>query len=435
VHKVADKPIPADTGSDGPLESLVLARIASAARPVDKGEIAADLSVFAAAQVPASRWRASVDGAIAALRAAGQVVPRPGGFEATPAGTAAAARYLGIAASTPLSWDKACNVWLVAKALGQRKASAKRLAALATLEGLRAAVLIEAYGLQIKGAATPARLRQALAAVALKRAFGGETAAAVAGKTGLPARASRLLAAQLMEKPRDPGTDRRLVSALAAQACAARGADLPALRAAVLRRAFAVPDRGAPERAERVEAPAAPAASAAKAVPAQRDGSPAARGTPANGASAHGASANGSPAGRRIDLQDVAREVWRLATSLREQGGAKVAHDAPSPTAAAGPLDMPAFASEVRRLAAGEAQGWSGDRKAYISRVWRTVREQRPEWGLSEIEFKCMLAEAHRSGQLALANADLKDQSNIKDVQDSAVIYRNAVFHFIRVDA
>ena len=45
-----------------------------------------------------------------------------------------------------------------------------------------------------------------------------------------------------------------------------------------------------------------------------------------------------------------------------------------------------------------------------------------------------MLAEAHRAGSLALANADLKDNSNIKDLQDSAVVYKNAVFHFIRVD-
>jgi hypothetical protein len=63
------------------------------------------------------------------------------------------------------------------------------------------------------------------------------------------------------------------------------------------------------------------------------------------------------------------------------------------------------------------------------------MRAKRPEWGLSEHEFKVLLAEAHRSGQLALANADLKDESNIKDVQESAVVYRNAVFHFIRVDA
>ena len=100
----------------------------------------------------------------------------------------------------------------------------------------------------------------------------------------------------------------------------------------------------------------------------------------------------------------------------------------------AGRPDLPGFASEVRRHAVSQAQGWVGNRKAYISHVWRNIREKRPEWGLSEIEFKCMLAEAHRAGQLALANADLKDKDNIKDVQESAVSYRNAVFHFIRVD-
>ena len=103
MHKVAEKPMPADAGSDDTLASLVLARIASAARPVDKGEIAADLSVFAAAQVPASRWRAAVERAIGALKADGQVAPRLGGFEATPSGTAAAAKFLGIAAGTPPS--------------------------------------------------------------------------------------------------------------------------------------------------------------------------------------------------------------------------------------------------------------------------------------------------------------------------------------------
>ena len=34
-----------------------------------------------------------------------------------------------------------------------------------------------------------------------------------------------------------------------------------------------------------------------------------------------------------------------------------------------------------------------------------------------------------------LDTADLKDASDIKDVQDSALSYKNAVFHFIRVDA
>src|SRR5262245_37642383 len=228
---------------DDLLGNLVLARIASAARPIDKGEIAADLSVFAGAQTPASRWRDAVEKAIDAVVRAGRIAPKPGGFAATTPGAAAAARFLGVSANAPLTWEKACNVWLVAKALDRKRATPKRLTALATLEGLRAAILVQAYRLQIKGAATPTRLRQALAAVALRRAFGGETAAALAGKSGLPARASRLLAAQLMDKPRDPGTDRRLVSALAAQACGARGGDLAALRSGVLHRYFAIPEQ------------------------------------------------------------------------------------------------------------------------------------------------------------------------------------------------
>ena len=281
---------------------------------------------------------------------------------------------------------------------GPARGLAKRLAALATLEGLRAAILVQAYGLRSRGPRHPARLRQALAAVALRKAFGGETAAAVAGKSGLPARASRLLAAQLLDKPRDPGTDRRLVSALAAAGL--RGARHRPCGAA--RRAFCAASsaRRLPRTGRRRGAIASPARqrSVATVAVARRRSAAPRRGT--------------STAARRG------------ATALTAVAGVP-----------RGLLDLPGFATEVRRLAAGEAQGWSGDRKAYISRVWRTVRERRPEWGLSEIEFKCMLAEAHRSGQLGLANADLKDESNIKDVQDSAVIYRNAVFHFIRVDA
>jgi hypothetical protein len=429
VHKVADKLLPSDAGVQDPLRHLVLVRIASAARPVDKGEIAADLSVFAGAQMSASRWRASVEGALDALYADRLIAPKPGGFATTAAGASAAARFLGISASAPLTWEKACSEWLIARALGQRKTTTKRLAALATLDGLRAAILVHAYGLQIKGAVTPARLRQGLAAMALRKAFGGETAAAVAGKSGLPARASRLLAAQLMDKPRDPGTDRRLVSALAAQACSARGADLPALRTGVLRRSFAIPP---PPSA--MAASAGSGHSARHSVPSLlvREG----RGgwgtqtsdvgvPPTPNRSSQGGWESGHVCGE-LNGPSSAR-------ALVEARPAKVS--VPDSPHAESPRDLRGFAREVRRLAAGEAQGWSGDRKAYISRVWRMLREQRPEWGLSEIEFKCMLAEAHRAGQLALANADLKDESNIRDVQDSAVIYRNAVFHFIRVDA
>jgi hypothetical protein len=415
----------------------VLARIACAARPIDRGEIAADLSFLAGAQMPAWRWREAVEAAIQALSRAGQVAPKPGGYRASAAGAAVAARFLGVGSNVSMTWERACSMWLIAKALGERRPTPKRLATLAAVEGLRAAILTHFYGLHIKGAVTPARLRQALATVALKRAFGGETAAAVAGKSGLPARASRLLAAQLLHKPRDPGTDRRLVSALAQQACGARDADLAALRAGVLRRFCATPSQsmetaiagGLKRRAGRGgPSPATPEARREDVEKGQAGG--------ASRASEVGVSPTSGLVQRgKGESHRFCGELGRTVSSGALAEARLPAPVSPAPPAVARALDLPSFATEVRRLAAGEAQGWSGDRKAYISRVWRTVREKRPEWGLSEIEFKCMLAEAHRSGQLNLANADLKDESNIKDVQDSAVIYRNAVFHFIRVDA
>ena len=45
-----------------------------------------------------------------------------------------------------------------------------------------------------------------------------------------------------------------------------------------------------------------------------------------------------------------------------------------------------------------------------------------------------MLAEAHRAGLIVLANADLKDQRSIADIQASAIAYKNTIFHYVRVD-
>ncbi len=45
-----------------------------------------------------------------------------------------------------------------------------------------------------------------------------------------------------------------------------------------------------------------------------------------------------------------------------------------------------------------------------------------------------MLAEAHRLGAIVLANADLKDKKNITEIENSAVLYKNTVWHFVRVE-
>jgi hypothetical protein len=44
-----------------------------------------------------------------------------------------------------------------------------------------------------------------------------------------------------------------------------------------------------------------------------------------------------------------------------------------------------------------------------------------------------MLAEAHRSGQVELATADLKDGRDLQSLEDSKILYKNTVWHFVRV--
>jgi hypothetical protein len=368
---VLEKPIATGALDADRLRAIVLVRIASAGRSVAKAELADDLAPLAAHRIPAARWRALLDREVDALAAAGLIAGAGARIEASAAGVARAGIFLGLKGNLPRSGDDVFNVRLVAKALGLEREAGKRLAALATADGLRAAIVQKAFGLKIKGMPSPSRLRAALAAVALARAFGNKFKAESAGKTGFSPKASRLLAAQLAKKPRDFGTDSRLVAALAAERVGAAQSGLGALRLAVLRRYLDGPE------------------------------------TPA------------APAGRPPAKAPLPRP--------------RLVEPEPSPPPMGRP-DPAGFAQEVRRHAGDKAQGWPGNRKAHISHVWHTVRERRPEWGLSEIEFKCMLTEAHRAGSLALANADLKDNSSIKDLQDSAVVYKNAVFHFIRVD-
>jgi hypothetical protein len=92
------------------------------------------------------------------------------------------------------------------------------------------------------------------------------------------------------------------------------------------------------------------------------------------------------------------------------------------------------FSAGVLSAARTRAEGWPGARKAFISRVWDAIRTSHPEWGLSEFEFKDMLSGAHRAGQLVLSGADLKNKQNIKEFEDSAILYKNTVWHYVRVE-
>ena len=130
-----------------------------------------------------------VEREIDALADAG-LIDRPGPrIEASEAGSAAAAIFLGLKGSLPRAWDEVREVRLVAKALGLEREAGKRLSGAGDARRAACGDLQKAFGLKIKGVATPRALRTGLAAVALARAFGNQFKARPAGKLGLSAKA------------------------------------------------------------------------------------------------------------------------------------------------------------------------------------------------------------------------------------------------------
>jgi len=96
--------------------------------------------------------------------------------------------------------------------------------------------------------------------------------------------------------------------------------------------------------------------------------------------------------------------------------------------------DLKMFSDIVHTKAKESAKGWPGNRRAYISHVWNSIRVDCPELTLDEGRFKGLLAEAHRVGYVNLINADLRNRKNMADLKASAVTFKNTEWHFIRVD-
>ena len=366
-----------EIASDGPLDAAVLCRLA-AAGGATRAELIKDLGPFVSQKLSPSELRGMLDAALDAALASGLVTAARSRFALTPPGLETAKVHLSCQ-SVPDDWATIRDVRLVAAALGLSDLGERRAKQLARPDGLRSAILQQAYQLTPRKCGSPAKLRSALAAIALERAFGNKLKSEFASGKGLSARAGRLLAGQLARRPRDFGTDTRLIAALAAEACGSAQTDAASLKLAILRNAL----------------------------------------------------------GRRVDISlgRVSPERAQLQKPARRAETPVVADPttAPKPAAATRP-DLPGFAKAVKAAAKQHGEGWPGNMKAFISHVWRSIQSNHPEWGVTEIEFKAMLAEAHRTGHIMLANADLKSKDKAKDVQESAINYKNTVWHYVRVD-
>jgi len=395
------------------LDDLVIARIAPASGAT-RSELGRDLTPFVSHRLSPSELRNELDTSLENVMNHGLVTAERARYRLTEVGREVCLSLLG-GRSTPGDWSEIRDVRLVARALGLHRESTQRLKALSRPDGLRAAVLQKAFGLKGKRALSPARLRAALAGVALERAFGNKIKGEIAAGEGLSARAGRQLAGQLARRPRDFGTDSRLISALAAESVGAIQSDLGALRLAVLRNAVS----------RRLM---------------ERDGNPDPVGTrealhqlraktlvDGRGRAKPRRSRRALDKQTSLDLQQAPSEI-----GIANEETLQLAETRPQPAAANRP-DLIGFAQIVGAVADEFGEGWPGNRKALIVHVWQTIREAYPEWGLTEIEFKAMLTEAHRTGHIVLATADLKSKMNIREIQASAISFKNTVWHLIRI--
>lgn len=360
------------------VSALVLVRLSVGESGASEAELARDLQPLVTPAIEASEWRVLLGRLVAAQIKDQLVARRNNRLHATTAGRRQARQFLGADLAGTDDWVTVRDGLLVARALGTPGLSARRLKALGKIEGLRSAIVIAAHGLKPRAAASASRLRNDLALLALDRAFGNRLQRDLGAKSGLSAKAARLLAGQLSVRPRDFGSDSRLVAGLAAEALGVTSSTLPALRLTLLRR-FVAGDLEWPL--------AAPKAQEAPTKPPPPLSAPA------------------------------------VVQQLRPT---------PAPVGRPGPETFARVVKDLARpLATG---GWSGSRKVYISQVWAAVAERYAGWGLSEIEFKAMLTEAHRTGLVVLGTSDLREKRDLDEIQASATVFKNTVWHFVRIE-
>lgn len=367
------------------VRDLLLLRIAVGS--ATRADLQRDIAPLMASKISGLEFRRSAELALSTLAGAHHVSEAKGGrLTVTDKGRQVAEASFAASRAFPATWSDAKTSLILAALSASDTPSIRK--GLARPEGLAALIVQRHFGKTTGRVLSPADLRSELAIIALERAFGNKIKTGFGKSAGLPAKAGRLLAGQLFRSPREISTDGKLVIQLACEIVGAREGSLAALELALLRTLLAPKEENArtetSRQQQRTEPPKRPAV---RAQPPQ-------------------------PANDRLPLDET--------------------QPPPAPRVVS-PPDIQEFCQAVVDAARPVAEGWPGNRKAFISLVWKAIRNARPDWGLSEIAFKGMLAEAHRSGRLELATADLKDGRDLKSLEDSKILYKNTVWHFVRV--
>lgn len=355
------------------LENIVLLRLTFGA-PEGETEVQLrkDLHPLVMQQMSASDWRSTLGHVIVTLVENGHMRPvRANAYMGTEKCEERVRDFLKVSRLPKAPWHEIRDGHLIALALGLTP-GAKLVARLTTAEGLRIAILTRHFNLPFDLAtATTEQIRYGLAKTAEQR---GLTAGipTTGGENSLSQKEAVMMGAKLLKSRHVVESDGELLACLAAEAVGAMNESAAELRQMLFRQLIT-----------------------------SRESSPLAGDNEGHVTSNH-LQATGEPN--------------------------------PNGTIEAAPPPLALFTSEVKSIAEEIAVGWPGNRRAFISHVWQALREKFPLWHLSEEQYKEMILSAHRSGQLRLAIADLRDKTNLDDVTQSRIAYKNSEWHFIRVE-
>ena len=358
----------------GTLRDVLLVRVASAGtQGITRAGLRGDIAPLVEHRLTQPEWRRSLDELVFILLTEGLVVTRRMRLAITGAGTAAATRFLGAPIPARADWIEVRDVLLVGRALGIEVANGARRKKLESAQGLRGAILERSFGVPAAKAKTVTGLRDTLARKAAAKGTGAAASNKTQGKTNRARRAVE----RLLRRPREFASDSALLAELAAEQVGAQQTSVPSLRKAILRKLIGRP---------------------------------------------------GEPRSSRERPVPMAQPVPKAAL-------AAISHALMAPVSQpVEPVDARAFAIAVLSAAKACAEGWQGNRRAYVVKVWEVLTRTHPEWHVSIDDFKARLIEAHKAGSLTLAYADLRSKDTIDLVQASAVRDRNNEWHFIRID-
>lgn len=357
------------------LEDLVLLRLHFGAEEGEtEVQLRKDLHTLVMHQMSASEWRTILGQLIVRLVDAGFMRPvRANAYMCTDKCLPRIQNFLKVSRLPKLAWHEIRDGHLIALAMNLTPTS-KLVARLATAEGLRSAILTAHYKLPFDMATvTTEQIRLGLATVAEQRGLTSGIRTIPIHEKNLTHKEAVMMGAKLLKSRHVVESDGELMACLAAEVVGAMNESATELRQMLFRQLISV-----------------------------RESSEIHSGS---GSSVLSASDRGVPA---------------VGNSL---SGRKVT-----------PPALPEFTREVLKIAATSAEGWPGNKRAYISHVWRDLKQKFPFWNLDEEEFKEMILNAQRAGLLRMAIADLRDKTNVEDVAESRISYKNSEWHFIRVE-